>query len=290
MTSSAWSPVERLDAARIAAELEEQTGVPLVVERLGAGGQVGAAVVRWPDGHRSILKWRPDVRLPDLEAGPLAVTEAARVAGLPAPRTELAVQLGTAIATVQELLPGAPIRRLDDHGLTQALDFNSLHAGLLRDRPDVPAFELFLDHDGPGFCLHGPLRAHNRRTARIDDWVREVGTAYPTLLEGVDAVHSDYHPGNLLAVDGTITGIIDWDGASRGDRRFDLVTLRFGAHGEPPLGRVTPRLDAILDAVPADVLRPLWAVMSLRMVDWAIRHFTPAAVEHWADLAEQRID
>ena len=290
MTSSAWSPVERLDAARVAAELEEQTGVRLVLDGLGAGGNVGAAVVRWPDGHRSILKWRPDTRLPDLEAGPLAVTEAARVAGLPAPRTELAVQLGTAIATVQELLPGAPIGRLDDHGLTQALDFNSLHAGLLRDRPDVPAFELFLDHDGPGFCLHGPLRAHNRRTARIDDWVREVGTAYPPLVEGADAVHSDYHPGNLLAVDGSITGVIDWDGAARGDRRFDLVTLRFGVHAKPPLGRVTPRLDAILDAVPADVLRPLWAVMSLRMVDWAIRHYTPAAVEHWADLAEQRID
>ncbi len=29
--------------------------------------------------------------------------------------------------------------------------------------------------------------------------------------------------------------------------------------------------------------------MSLRMVDWAIRHFTPSDVEHWLDLAEQRV-
>jgi len=28
--------------------------------------------------------------------------------------------------------------------------------------------------------------------------------------------------------------------------------------------------------------------MSLRMTDWAIRHFTPADVSHWLDLAEQR--
>jgi hypothetical protein len=28
--------------------------------------------------------------------------------------------------------------------------------------------------------------------------------------------------------------------------------------------------------------------MSLRMVDWAIRHFSPIDVEHWLDLAEQR--
>jgi hypothetical protein len=30
------------------------------------------------------------------------------------------------------------------------------------------------------------------------------------------------------------------------------------------------------------------AHLSLRMVDWAIRHFAPAEVGHWLDLAEQR--
>jgi hypothetical protein len=29
--------------------------------------------------------------------------------------------------------------------------------------------------------------------------------------------------------------------------------------------------------------------MSLRMTDWAIRHFTAADVSHWPDLAEQRV-
>ncbi|MFE7137812.1 hypothetical protein ACFVAG_08680 [Streptomyces sp. NPDC057644] len=52
---------------------------------------------------------------------------------------------------------------------------------------------------------------------------------------------------------------------------------------------MTRHLDAVLDAVPEDVLRPAWAHMSLRMVDWAIRHFTPPEVEHWLDLAEQRV-
>ncbi len=32
----------------------------------------------------------------------------------------------------------------------------------------------------------------------------------------------------------------------------------------------------------------MWAHMSLRMTDWAIRHFTPSDVNHWLDLAEQR--
>jgi hypothetical protein len=29
--------------------------------------------------------------------------------------------------------------------------------------------------------------------------------------------------------------------------------------------------------------------MSLRMTDWAIRHFAPDEVGHWLDLAEQRL-
>jgi hypothetical protein len=285
-----WSRVERLDAERVVAQLAEETGVRLVVEGPCSGGEVGAAFVRWPDGRRSVLKWRPGTRLEDLLAGPIAVSEAVRAAGAPVPETQLAVQLGSAIATLQELLPGAPITQLDSNGLDQALAFNELQAGLLADRPDVPSLALFLREDGPGFCLHGPLRAHDRRTARLDDWITSVGAANPGPLGGDDAVHVDFHPGNLLAVDGTITGIIDWDGAGRGDRRLDLVTLRFGIHGDNPDPTVVGRLDAVLDEFPDDVLRPLWAHMSLRMVDWAIRHFTPTAVTHWLTLAESRTD
>ncbi|XCM33853.1 phosphotransferase [Streptomyces parvus] len=99
----------------------------------------------------------------------------------------------------------------------------------------------------------------------------------------------DFHPGNLLATGGSITGVIDWDGAARGDHRFDLVTLRFGIHGGGADPGVARHLDAVLDTLPEDVLRPAWAHMSLRMVDWAVRHFTPSEVEHWLDLAEQRL-
>jgi hypothetical protein len=58
-----WEPVERLDAARMAAGLERATGVRLLVEGPSAGGEVGAAYVRWDDGRRSVLKWRPETRV-----------------------------------------------------------------------------------------------------------------------------------------------------------------------------------------------------------------------------------
>lgn len=101
-------------------------------------------------------------------------------------------------------------------------------------------------------------------------------------------MHCDYQPGNILTSDGGITGVIDWDGAGRGDRRLDLVTFRFGAHAIQAGPEIIQRLDRLLDNLPPNVLAPAWAHMSLRMTDWAIRHFTPDQVGHWLGLAEQR--
>jgi hypothetical protein len=284
-----WERTERLDAGRMTDAVHAKTGVRLVVEGPCPGGEVGAAYVRWPDGHRSVLKWRPDTRLAALRAGPLAVCEALRNQGYPCPSTELALQVDGAVVLVQQLLPGAPLELLDHHGLDQAIALNESQSGLLAGRADIASMNLYLLDDGPGYCLHEPLRRHNRRSAALEHRIRSVGTDFPGRLAGHDVVHHDFHHGNLLAVDGTVTGVIDWDGAGRGDRRFDLVTLRFGLHAKEQAPGVVRRLDGILDALPEDVLRPCWAHMSLRMTDWAVRHFTPDAVEHWLDLAEQRL-
>jgi hypothetical protein len=98
----------------------------------------------------------------------------------------------------------------------------------------------------------------------------------PADLSGHDAVHCDYQPANLLTSHGRITGVIDWEGAGCSDRRFDLVTLRFGVHAITADPQATDRLDRLLDDLPPDVLAPMWAHMSLCMTDWAIRHFTPS--------------
>ncbi|XIG78817.1 hypothetical protein C1N81_40080 [Streptomyces sp. SGAir0957] len=149
----------------------------------------------------------------------------------------------------------------------------------------------------PGGTFHRPTLlassadGFSRRAADLERRVRVIGAGHPDELPGDDAVHLDFHPGNLLHADGRITGVIDWDGAARGDRRFDLVTLRFGLHapGQRAAPGVVGRLDALLDTVPADVLRPAWAHMGLRMTDWAIRHFPPDEVDHWLGLAERRL-
>jgi hypothetical protein len=230
--TSTWNP-ERLARAVAAA-----AGVHLVVEGPCPGGQIGAAYVRWPDGHLAVLSWGPGVPLAQARRGPFAVADALRADGYPAPATELAADTSDGLAVVQELLPGAPPRHVDEELLAQALELNGRHASALATRADVPAYPLYLREDGPGYCLHGPVRSY---------------------------------------------------GAGRGDRRFDLVTLRFGLRPDNSTDGARARLDTILDAMPDEVLRPAWAHMSLRMADWAMRHFSPADVPYWLDLAETRL-
>src|SRR5581483_7339599 len=108
-------------------------------------------------------------------------------------------------------------------------------------------------------------------------------------LPGDDLVHVDFHPGNVLVDGGRISGVVDWDGAGRGDRHLDLVTLRYDLELRAPA--LAARLDGYLRArVPADVLRLCWAHMGIRLVDWAIRHDTAADVERWLRVAERGYD
>lgn len=287
-TPHRWERVERLDPQRMVDVLADTTGTRLTVEGLAPGGQVGAAYVRWPDGRRSVLTWRPRGTLDDL-VEPTAAVEALRRRGYPAPRTELAEQVGDAVVVVQELLPGRAVTHVSHDLLDHALALNALQDGALADRRDLPTRLLYLTDDGPGFCLHRPLAEHSDRSRRLLSWVGDVGAGQIGMVTD-DVAHFDFQPSNMLAVDGTLTAIVDWDGAGRGDRRLDLVTLRFGVHAvEVDVDDgVVQRLDGLLDAMPREVLRPAWAHMSLRLVDWSIRHFTAADVDHWLDLAETR--
>lgn len=273
----------------MARALFDQTGIRLAVEGPCTGGQVGAAYVRWPDGHTAVLKWRPRFTVDELRSGPVAVTDRLRTLGYPAPATELIAQIGHAVVTVQELLPGKKIDYLDIRHFDQVIDIHRIHANALADRGDIPAYPLYLLEDGPEYCLHEPLRQFSRRTAALERRISKYGAEHPAHLLGNDAVHGDFHPGNMLAANGDVTGVVDWDGAGRGDHRFDLVVLRFGIHPAGADREAVERLDSLLDVLPEEILHPMWAHMSLRMTDWAIRHFPPGEVDRWLDLAEQRI-
>lgn len=281
-----WERASKLDAPALLAAVAEATGTVLTYDGPCTGGEVGAGYVRWPDGRRSVLTWQPDVPPRRVEEISRALAAAAS-AGLPVPEYELVVPVPGAVAVVQRLMPGAPPADLDAALADAMIALNRRFAGLLAGSEVAPA-ELYLTRDGGGFCLHGPLAGYSKRTARLLDWIEEVGRSVPEHMTGDDLVHLDFHHGNVLVEGGRITGIVDWDGAARGDHRFDLVTLRFAV----PSGRtgLAARLDAELDArLTADELRPYWASMALRQVDWMIRHHGAYLVTHYLDLAETRV-
>jgi aminoglycoside phosphotransferase (APT) family kinase protein len=282
--------VPRLEPAQLLTQLQEHSGAALELVGPLPGGQVGAALVAWPDGRHGVLTQTGDAspetwQRVERSAELLAL---ARGRGIPAPEYPLVVRLTDRIAMVQEFLPGAPPGGVEVPLVEQMIGLTDRAAGLLAGRADVPAVPLYLLRSGPGYCLHQSLAQYDGRTRMLLDLVRRIGSENATTLTGDDLVHGDFHPGNVL---------VDWDGAGRGDRRFDLVTLRFdmalpGADQRERSARqaaarwLDARLDDLLD--PA-LLRVYWAHMSLRLVDWAIRHHGPDDVDRWLTVAGARL-
>jgi hypothetical protein len=275
MTTHTWPCTARLDAPRVINRIADITGVRLTLEGPCPGGEVGAAYVRWPDGRRSVLS--------EGHSRTGALLDIARAAGVPTARQEMTAHIDGARVVVQQRLPGVPPVTVDAGLVHAMLDVNDRLAGALAGHPAVAEPDLHLTGDGPGHCLHQPLAGHSRRTARLLDRIHEIGATAPRCT-GYDLVHLDFHPGNVLADGPTLTGVVDWDGAARGDRHLDLVTLRFDlTHRAPDL---VPLVDERLATADPARIRAYWAHMSLRQVDWSIRHHDDATVDAWLDVAE----
>jgi aminoglycoside phosphotransferase (APT) family kinase protein len=139
---------------------------------------------------------------------------------------------------------------------------------------------------GEDWAQHDSLRAHSDRARRILDFVESVGAdAEPSWFPTSGLVHFDLHTDNVLALDdGTLTGIIDWEGACAGDHRYDLVAYAFDldGHGQQIWDRVEPLVEP-------HMLRAYVAHMALRRTDWAIRHH-PEDVPRQLDRAERLLD
>jgi hypothetical protein len=242
-----------------------------------AGGEVGAGYVLLPDGRRAVLTGSRQASA--------ALVDTARAAGVPAPRYERVADVGGVTVVVQELLPGHPPATVDQAVLDSMLGVSARCDGLLRSST-LPPLELYLHRDGPGFCRHDSLAGHSARAAALLERIRGVPLDE---LPGDDLVHYDYHPGNvLISSTKDVTGVVDWDGAGRGTRAFDLITLAFWLTRHAPA--LAPQVHAAAAALaPPEVLTACWAHMALRQVDWSIRHHTAAEADAWLTVAESSL-
>jgi aminoglycoside phosphotransferase (APT) family kinase protein len=135
-------------------------------------------------------------------------------------------------------------------------------------------------HGGAGFCLLETMREHSSETSDLLDEVQALTLRHAQSIgPGNDLVHFDFTRANILAEDGRVTGVIDWEAVMRGDRGFDLCTFAFYQWDDAGIReKVLPRA---LDISGVDAARVYFAHIVLRQVEWTARFYgEPMLSEH----------
>ena len=263
------------------------------LEGRARGGESGGA---WfaiaADGARVILKWFADEGVADRYRVLLPALDVLRSRGVPVPEYPFVRAVDGWTLSAQQVLPGRSFPIWPAQLVDRMIECVSAAAGIVgpQPAPTLLPWGEFVIHTltvgEDGWAQHDSLRAHSDRSRRIIDVVESVGAAArPSWFPTSGLVHLDLHTDNVLALDdGTLTGIVDWEGACAGDPCFDLVAFAFDldGHGQQIWDRIEPLVEP-------RVLRAYVAHMALRFTDWAIRHH-PEDVPRQLDRAERVLD
>jgi hypothetical protein len=206
-------------------------------------------------------------------------------AGWPVPR-QWSVESETCLFVLQEFLLGQPVHTFNEATVERLLELHRRRIGLARPE-DVsvwpnPLIETLL-RGGTDYCLHSSLRDYDGRTASLLHRIIEIGRgAQAEDLRGGDIVHWDLHAGNLLQIDGRLSGIVDNDFVTVGDAAFDLATLAVSACQTQCTPGVREQLFEIAIESLDEARRSVYVGhLLLRVLDWAIRHERRDEVEFW---------
>jgi hypothetical protein len=263
------------------------------LEGRAPGGESGGA---WfaiaPDSARVILKWFADEGVADRYAVLLPALDVLRSRGVPVPEYPFVRAIDGWTLSAQQVLPGRSFSVAPPPLVDRMIKCIAAADGIVGGPQPAPAqgWAEFVIHTltvgDDGGAQHESLRTHSDRARRIIDFIESVGAAAePSWFPTSGLVHVDLHTDNVLALDdGTLTAIIDWDGACAGDHRYDLVAYAFDldGHGQQIWDRVEPLVEP-------HTLRAYVAHMALRRTDWAIRHH-PEDVPRQLARAERLLD
>jgi len=265
-----------VDAEEATQLLAKATGRNFELVGRLTGGETGAHEVRGPGNERLVLKWELDPSSRASRRVAVGLTERLqREAHWPVPQQEF-FDVGDRLLITQELLPGRPVQELTHDLLDQLFALHQARLGLARPEDDSTWPDHLIETlalGGASYCLHEPLRKHDRRTAELIDRIERVATTLdPESVVGHDIVHWDWHQGNLLEVDGDLTAVIDNDFVTTGDAAFDLVTLAVAGLNMACEDGVRDRIDAVaFDGLSQQRRQAYEAHLLLRLIDWSIR-------------------
>jgi aminoglycoside phosphotransferase (APT) family kinase protein len=246
-----------------------------------------------PDGAPVVLKWFPDETVAERYAVLLPGLDELRSRGVPVPEYPHVLAVDGWTLSAQQVLPGASVRNPSPAMVEQVVECVAAMAGVAcpLPAPDLRPWGESVMHTltvgVDGWAMHEPMRSGGRRSAAVLDRVEAVGAdADPAWFPTDGLVHLDLHTDNILAGDdGTLTGIIDWEGACAGDPRFDLVRFAYDLDGHDQ-----PVWDVVeATGIERRVLRAYVAHHALRCTSWQIHHHTDD-VPRQLDRAERVLD
>jgi Phosphotransferase enzyme family len=214
-----------------------------------------------------------------------ATTEVLRQLGYPAPAYRgLGRVSGDKWYAVIEEMPGQPLTGLTRQLVDQLLALVEKQAGRAYLPIEEPRVVDTLLTGADGYALHETMRAYSSATSGLLDEVIAIGRRYFDLdYPNRDIVHHDFHAGNMLSLDGRVSGIVDWESTGSGDRAFDISTLLFYEQDETNQAKLW---QALLELAGRQRATVYLAHMMLRQVEWSARHHDAATVQHYLKRSE----
>jgi hypothetical protein len=253
----------------------------IVGERYATSEQ-GAYALADAHGHKYVLKWQPTTQHIERILYAQSLTEHLRTQGYPAPAY---LHIGAALGgtyTIQQALPGEPMRRFTAEHLPAILKLHALHISEAPPGPRAWPGEVVqtVMEGGDGYCLHASLKQHSSETARMLQALQRLVTEnHHCISEINEVVHFDFQAANFLIQQDTLSGIVDWEGARAGDSAFDLATLLFYSYDHAALRSLL--WEYILARRPIQVISVYLAHLILRQVDWSLRHHEETVRAHY---------
>lgn len=270
------------EAGELRRALREQAGLDLKALVPAQGGESASTfLATGEDGTLSVLKVSPSAT-PDSLARLRELVTGLRRRGYPAARLLASGQVAGLLFWQQERLPGTVLDSVPGWLLPEVLRLSDAQTGLgtgTHRLSDLIATTL--TSGGEGYCVHATLAARPDTRGMLRVLRRTADRCLDAIPERDDFVHYDFTVANMLTAGTEIRGVIDINPPPvTGDRAFDLATLLFYCYDRD---EIRERLRArILELTDRRALAAYLAHMTLRQVDWSLRHHpgTRATAHH----------